>query len=307
MLSESFRDTVGVPDYYVDEENATTMINFWPIIASFAEAFSPDAICEIGSERGLTSRRLAELLPGVEVHVVDPEISDSVKSVTNVTPHEMTSEDFFGKGLNPAFYIIDGDHNYETVGMEIRAAVANAGAGAFCAIFHDVGWPFARRDGYYAPDRLESVKPHAYDSYLSIEDEALRPGRRGFENRESFALARNSGGSANGVLTAIEDFVAEDRGSRWKLLRIPVFYGMAVLWREDGLGDEQVARIRATEAACSLLRPLLACAEANRLRLFESLARNRADLAEANRRLEKHRTLYGLLPWRGAGFRKDEA
>ena len=45
--------------------------------------------------------------------------------------------------------IIDGDHNYFTVREELRA-VAAAAEELPLLLFHDVGWPHARRDDYYA-------------------------------------------------------------------------------------------------------------------------------------------------------------
>ena len=60
-------------------------------------------------------------------------------------------------------YVIDGDHNYWTVTRELEHV---AGGDAFpLTLLHDVAWPCARRDQYYAPDALppEGVHPHTWE------------------------------------------------------------------------------------------------------------------------------------------------
>ena len=286
MIDKKIADTIGIPDYYVDEYNATTMINFWPIMSEFANVFSPAAICEIGSERGLTSSRLAKLLPRVQIHVVDPVISEAVKGMSNVVAHEETSLTFMSKKLEIPFYIIDGDHNYETVSAEIKAAVKNSGSGPFCAMFHDVGWPFARRDGYYNPEQVSTPHDYSFNSVLKLETGELEPGSGGFESGDYFALSKHSGGEKNGVLTAIEDF-HRTAGDKWKLITFPMFYGMAILWNEDGLDKESVLKIKNMQDSIEILSPIFSCAEANRLRLLQGLAETRDDLLK-ERKMSAH-------------------
>src|SRR5205807_9113807 len=102
-------------------------------------------------------------------------------------------------------YIIDGDHNYWTVSRELEIAFR----GEALAILHDVGWPCARRDQYYAPEALpdEAVLPHSFDSGRVPGERELVDG--GFRGAGQFAVALEEGGPRNGVLTAIEDFVGE--------------------------------------------------------------------------------------------------
>ena len=51
--------------------------------------------------------------------------------------------------------ILDGDHNYYTLSEELRLIAERAsGARLPLLIFHDIGWPLARRDAYYAPERI---------------------------------------------------------------------------------------------------------------------------------------------------------
>ena len=62
--------------------------------------------------------------------------------------------------------LIDGDHNWYTVYNELQllAEVAReAGAPLPVLIMHDVGWPYGRRDLYYAPEQIpeEFRQPYA--------------------------------------------------------------------------------------------------------------------------------------------------
>ena len=53
--------------------------------------------------------------------------------------------------------LVDGDHNWYTVVNELRLiAATSAGAGEPLPVLicHDVGWPYGRRDLYYAPEQI---------------------------------------------------------------------------------------------------------------------------------------------------------
>ncbi|MBL7373602.1 class I SAM-dependent methyltransferase, partial [Escherichia coli] len=72
------------------------------------------------------------------------------------------------------------------------------------ALMHDVSWPCARRDCYYAPDRIpeEHRHPHSFDGGVSLGQPDCLP-NRGFRGAGSFAWALHEGGPRNGVLTAV--------------------------------------------------------------------------------------------------------
>lgn len=288
MLGPSVRHIIGVPDYYHDEYNSTPMINFWGVFEHLLTTFEPRHICEIGSERGITSSRLAQLLPSTIVSVVDPIISDEVKKRPNVSAYEETSKAFLERRLPIGFYIIDGDHNYETVELELNGALLNAPDDLpFCAVFHDVGWPFARRDGYYDPATVSDPKPYLFDIALKLEDDEIHEGS-GWENGQSFALAREHGGPRNGIRTAIEDF-ARKQGDGWHFLYLPAFYGLGIVWCDRHLDESRRMRMRELERAIEVLRPVFACSEANRLRLIQGLNEHKAHIANLESRLDRIR------------------
>jgi hypothetical protein len=103
-------------------------------------------------------------------------------------------------------YVIDGDHNHWTVVRELEAAYADGRAPL--AILHDVGWPCARRDQYYAPRAIpdDARLPHSFERGRDPDSgELVDVG--GFVGEFEFAVAEQEGGKRNGVLTAVEDFL----------------------------------------------------------------------------------------------------
>ena len=74
--------------------------------------------------------------------------------------------------------IIDGDHNYFTLSEELRLIDERTpGAPMPLLILHDIGWPLARRDAYYAPERIpaEHRQPLAHDTYLTPDEPGTAP------------------------------------------------------------------------------------------------------------------------------------
>jgi hypothetical protein len=149
-----------------------------------------------------------------------------------------------------------GDHNYYTVSEELRIIAGRAGADLPLLIFHDVGWPHARRDDYYDPNLVpESARQSIHEGAGVFPGEpGIRPG--GLPYR--YAAARE-GGPRNGVLTAVEDFVAEREGLR--LAVVPAFFGLGVVWPERAPYADAVADVLEVWDR----NPLLERLEANRV------------------------------------------
>jgi hypothetical protein len=121
----------------------------------------------------------------------------------------------------------------------LRLIAERARSGSFPLIaLHDVGWPHARRDTYYAPERIppEHRQPLVRDALLAPAEKGTAPAGI----RYPCAAARE-GGPRNGVLTAVEDFLAESEGLRFAL--IPAFFGLGVLWSESVPWDAAVAAV----------------------------------------------------------------
>jgi hypothetical protein len=238
------------------------------LIFECLEAVAPRRLMEIGSEAAGMTRELARWAGERDAHfvAVEPFPIDEVRAMDAGSEHfelvEGRSPEALS-GTEPAdAYLIDGDHNYWTVLHELRSIYSR---GEPLAILHDVGWPCARRDQYYSVDALppEAVHPHSYTK-------GRVPGRaeladRGFGGNGAFAVAIEEGGPRNGVLTAVEDFLAERGGLAYA--HVPAIFGLGVIYPEAAPYAERVAE---------LLRPwhenaLLARLEENRTLLYAQL------------------------------------
>ena len=133
---------------------------------------------------------------------------------------------------------MDGDHNYWTVSEELRAIAAGAGDSLPLLLFHDVLWPHGRRDAYYTPESVpaEHRQPLKEGGGLFPGDPGTRPGALPY----SWPAARE-GGPRNGVLTAVEDFVADRDGLR--LAVVPAFFGLGAVWPQSAPWSDAVAEI----------------------------------------------------------------
>jgi Methyltransferase domain len=154
--------------------------------------------------------------------------------------------------------IIDGDHNYYTVTHELRLIEqrwTERGSELPLILLHDVGWPHGRRDNYYDPTRVpeEYRQPIAAGGGLYPGITGIRPGGLPYP-----WPAAEEGGPRNGVLTAVEDFMAGRDDLR--LFIFPPFFGLGVVFR---------ARAPYAEALTELLEPW------HRHPLLERLERNR--------------------------------
>jgi hypothetical protein len=94
------------------------------------------------------------------------------------------------------------------------------------ALCHDVCWPYGRRDLYYEPD---AIPAHARQPWRRA---GIVPGRAELVDGEGLNAhlcnAVDEGGPGNGVLTAVEDFVA-DAGETIAVQVLPVLFGLAIL------------------------------------------------------------------------------
>jgi Methyltransferase domain len=221
------------------------LAGFSEIVFGCLDAVSPERVVEVGAFRGEFTRELLEwgADAGVEVTAIEPDPPPELVRLGEGHPElrliRKPSLEAL-RGLEPAdALIIDGDHNHYTVLSELRLIAENAGPGHLpLLLLHDVGWPHARRDTYYEPERIpaEHRQPLAPDALLA-------PGVPGIATAGLFFpwAAAREGGSENGVLTAVEDFMEESDGLRFAL--IPAFFGLGVIWSPNAPWADGVAEL----------------------------------------------------------------
>ncbi|MGH8156483.1 MAG: class I SAM-dependent methyltransferase [Rhodanobacter sp.] len=213
------------------------MNRFWHrYLKPLIEIAQPRRIMEIGADRGWNTRNLLQYCRehGAHADIIDPAPQPSL--------HEVLAE--FGpteyrylalKSLaaipqldTPDVALIDGDHNWATVHSELNLLHARAeqlGLPPPIVLSHDVAWPYARRDMYYNPDDLDAWQkhPYAYRGMLPSVPELVEHGMNGV-----LANALHEGGPRNGVLTAIEDYIAS-AGIEFTFRKLPFFNGLGIL------------------------------------------------------------------------------
>ncbi|MBJ6122129.1 class I SAM-dependent methyltransferase [Sphingomonas mollis] len=232
-------------------------------------------VVEIGADLGGMSKKLADQMADVggSLTSIDPEPAEEflrwVIGCRNVRHIPAPSLEAMPGLANVDAWVIDGDHNYYTVRNELAIAdqIGQRDGKPLLAILHDVSWPCARRDMYYAPKRIpaEWRQPYSYEGGVTLDDVELVHGA-GFHGQGYFAFAKHSGGPRNGVLTAVEDFVADLRteGRDVAFALIPAVLGLGVVFDSSAPWAPDLA---------AMLLPfhdnrLIARLEENRLRHF---------------------------------------
>jgi hypothetical protein len=268
-----------------------SLINHAEVMVGCLDVAEARSVVEVGAYAGDLTRYLLNWAGthGASVAAIDPApqpelvaLSEERSDLTLVsaTSHAALAE------MEPAeAYVIDGDHNYYTVLEEIRL-VTDDGARAPLLIFHDVGWPHGRRDDYFAPEQI----PDAYRQ-PTVEGGGIFPGSSapqpgGLPYRSP---ADHEGGPRNGVLTAVEDFVAQHPGL--VLAVVPAFFGLGLVWSEDAPYAARIAELLGPLDR----NPILARIEANRAFHLASVHVQIQAVTEAHERLARQEAVLHRL------------
>ncbi len=252
-----------------------SMAEFSSLILPALETAGVRNVTEIGSEFGGMSRALAhhcEEAGGI-LTCIDPEpasgFAEWAAGLAHVKHRPQPSLDALRDCTAADAWFVDGDHNYYTVLNELTAidAIQRAAQKPLFAFLHDVSWPCARRDFYYAPDRIPEDwrLDHSYDAGVTLDTTDVVMDR-GFRGMGQFAIALRFGGERNGVLTAVEDFIAQadtqDRPLYY--VHVPAVFGLGVLFDAQAEWSETLAQFLLPFH----LNPLIAKLEENRLRNY---------------------------------------
>lgn len=247
----------GIPGW------GSSLASLGELVFGCLDASEAKSVLEIGAGKGDLTAELLDWADGAGARIValDPEPPDEVLELDRRRPELTlmveTSHDVLRRIELPDAIVIDGDHNYFTLSEELRiVAERTQGAEMPLLLFHDVGWPHARRDTYYVPERIpeEHRQPLAHDVHLAPWEPGIAEEGLPFE-----WAAEREGGPRNGTLTALEDFVDAHEGMR--LVTVAAFFGFGAVWHEDAPWSEAVARLLEPWDR----NPLLERLEANRV------------------------------------------
>ena len=200
------------------------------------EAADVKVIVEIGCADGRNTKNLLDYArnTGGKLHAIDPAPTFDAPQWQSVNPdvlhfHRETSLNALPKleGECDAV-IIDGDHNWYTVYHELllieKYSVAR---GKFpIVVLHDVGWPYGRRDTYADPSHIPPYyrQPHARKGMVLETGELQKDA--GLNAHVENALHEHS--LKNGILTAVEDFIAQS-SLKLSYSHIPGLFGIGII------------------------------------------------------------------------------
>lgn len=275
------------------DENAASLSNLAEVLFGCLDAIGAKTVVEIGAFHGKSTTEMLEWADraAAEVIAVDPAPQPDLKQIAAQRPElelvEATSHVALATLPDADAIVIDGDHNYFTLSEELRLIWERApGAELPLLVLHDIGWPLARRDGYYAPERIptEHRQPLARDTYLAPDEPGVAADGMPFA-----CVAEREGGPRNGILTAVEDFL--DGHPELDFAKIPAFFGLGVVWHPEAPWAEAVARVVAPWDR----NPVLERMEANRVRHMVERYRMTRRLEIASDRNEEGEALLRAL------------
>ena len=272
---------------------------FWEtMVEPIFEVLQPEVIVEIGSASGANTLNVLGYCQrgGARLHVIDPAPKYDVpdwreRYGEHVTFHEDLSLNVLPRIEGFDVVLIDGDHNWYTVYNELRVIEERCAELSHpfpLVLLHDVGWPYGRRDMYYAPETIpdEFRKPYARKGMRPESRELLEEG--GSNTRLNNALLDNE--PQSGVLTAIEDFM-ETTKQDLDLLLIPGINGLGILVPSElGKQNQALATFLSTlnfpEAAVRHMELVERVRMDGQARMREAKTRSKASEQRA-RRLER--------------------
>lgn len=272
------------------------MNRFWHrYIRPLIETAQPRRLMEIGAGSGWNTRNILEYCrqTGAQADIIDPAPRPSLHEVlaafgpAEYRYHPLKSVAAIPQLDTPDVALIDGDHNWATVYSELNLIQARAEQQQLpppIVISHDVAWPYARRDMYYNPDDLEASQKHAYAyrGMLPGVNELVEHGMNGV-----LANALHEGGPRNGVLTAIEDYIASS-GVDYTFRKLPFFNGLGILIPAARMTPALQALVDSFFTAESLLEACMAV-EADGMHLRAILSQTESCLTRRTAALERAR------------------
>jgi len=224
-----------------------SLLNNAELLLACLDAAQARSVAEVGAYAGDLTRLLLLWAERADARVIaidpspQPELEHLERERSELELIRETSFEAFEHIPLPDALVLDGDHNYYTLIEELQRITRRSEAEGIelpLLLLHDVCWPHGRRDDYFDPAQIpaEYRQPIVPEGGLYPGVEGIREGGMPYHNP-----AAREGGPRNGVLTAVEDFLAAHQGLR--LAVIPAFFGLGVMWREDAPYAGELARI----------------------------------------------------------------
>jgi len=234
-------------------------------IIPLAEKRGWRSFCEIGASAGFSTNEILRL-PNISHTIIDPcfDADLALRYSKDERVTVLKSNSLNGLPNLAGTYdciLIDGDHNWYTVFNELRLIHQRELLRPEGMIFfHDVGWPYGRRDMYYQPDTIPSEFRHEFERSGVIRGQSKLNSEGKNSHLDNAVI---EGGPRNGVLTAIEDFLAE-HPSDYLFCRVKAQYGLGILQRSSNRPFEYISflSLRAKVGLsnlCWLMRYLYKC------------------------------------------------
>lgn len=224
------------------------MHRFWKnIIEPIAESIQAKRLLEIGAWTGLNTKNLLAFCQKHQGHldIIDPYPLFEEAVLKEAYPdatyqiHQALSLEILPNLEAYDLALIDGDHNWYTVYHELLAIEKTYQPSPEqypILIFHDINWPYAKRDLYYNPKNIPDQYLHAHKKAGIAYDKATLDNHYYFNAHLDNAMVE--GGEKNGVLTAIEDFIAQSTAD-FEWLTFPLFHGLGVLISKTRLAQNK--------------------------------------------------------------------
>lgn len=218
------------------------MNRFWDsIIKPIFDKIEPKLIIEIGSDVGLNTKKILSYCSAVgnaKLISIDPSPSFDVESIKNeydkfFIPIKDLSLNSLKTLENYDVILIDGDHNWYTVYNELKIIENKFNQNNFPLIFfHDISWPYGRRDLYYNPDTIPLEYLHKYEKLGMVPSQKKLLEIGGINTNLNNANDENT--PKNGVLTAIEDFLNQT-SLNLTFYKINGFNGLGIMFPKNKL------------------------------------------------------------------------
>ena len=287
------RDQPQIDPYANDPGRwAHSLQNLAELMLPCLDAAGARSVMEVGAHEGDLTGMLVDWAAGTGARVVaiDPAPKEQLVRLAEDRPELELVRDTSLAALprldRVDAVIIDGDHNYFTVSEELRMLAEASGDELPLLLFHDVCWPHGRRDDYFAAELIpaEHRQPIQEGGGLHPEEPGIRSGGLPYRG-----AAAREGGPRNGVLTAVEDFIADREDLR--LAVMPAFFGLGVVWSTDAPWAAAIADLMEPWDH----NPLLARLERNRVYHLAETHVNLGRVSQAEERAARLRAVLERL------------